>query len=215
MYVFPMTIIEKQQQDHKRQQQQTSASPLPLPLLLVNDTRTTTGTCTTMISSLSSSSVSSASSITSSSSLSLLLDTLPNEAIGLIIKHACSDMTSIMNLATISDTIRIAIYDQQLLHCDRCSISLFSNNSLSISTAFTPHTKAFICATCHGKLCGYTLFDYDRKKCKPHRCDGCGKIECQRCMDAHLNNDDNVDGYGTENYCENCQDEFEFGMGGC
>ena len=150
----------------------------------------------------------------------LLLDTLPNEAIGLIIKHACSDMTSILNLATISDTIRIAIYDQKLLHCDQCNIPLFINNSLSINinnneNAVTPHTKAFSCGTCHDKLCGYTLFDYDRRKCKPQRCDGCGTIECQRCMDAHINKEENVDGYGTENYCENCQGEFEFGMGGC
>jgi hypothetical protein len=179
---------DRQQQD-RQQQQQASASPTPLPLPL-------------------------------SSSL-LLLDTLPNEALGLIIKHVCSDLTSILNLATISDTIRIAIYDQKLLHCDHCNIPFFSNNSLSMTinnndnNAVTPHTKAFSCATCHDKLCGYTLFDYDRRKCKPQCCDGCGKIECQRCLDAHLNKEENVDGYGTENYCENCQDEFEFGMGGC
>ena len=152
----------------------------------------------------------------------LLLDTLPNEAIGLIIQHVCSDLTSILNLATISETIRIAIYDQKLLHCDHCNIPFFSNNSLSMTinntdtnAAVTPHTKAFSCGTCHDKLCGYTLFDYDRRKCKPQCCDGCGTMECQRCLDAHLNNEENVDGYGTENYCENCQGEFEFGMGGC
>lgn len=139
---------------------------------------------------------------------------LPNEALALVLEH-CPDLESITNLAQAAKdhrpSVRRAIYHENLLSCDRCKNPFFSDEDLSI---VAPHTKAFSCSVCHQKLCGYLLFDYDRKGCKPQVCDGCGKIECMRCMQAHAT-EEQSDGYGTENYCEDCQGEFEFGMGGC
>jgi hypothetical protein len=138
------------------------------------------------------------------------IHSLPNDAVALILRH-CPDLDTLLNLASTSPVLRRAIYQENLLNCDRCKSPFFSDEELSDAA---PHTKVFSCSVCHEKLCGYTLFDYDRRKCKPQACDGCGKIECIKCMEGH-STEEQADGYGTENYCEECQGEFEFGMGGC
>lgn len=138
------------------------------------------------------------------------IQSLPSDAVALILRH-CPDLDTLLNLASTSHVLRQAIYRENLLTCDYCKGSLFSNEDLLEAA---PHTKAFSCSVCHTKLCGYVLFDYDKRKCKPQACDGCGKIECIKCMEAHATEEE-TDGYGTENYCEDCQGEFEFGMGGC
>lgn len=138
------------------------------------------------------------------------IEYLPGDALALIVNY-CPDLNSIQNLASSSRLLRTAIFRQNLLHCDRCQIPLFEDSLLSVAT---PHTQPVSCAICQAKLCGYQLFDYGRKNCKPQRCDGCGAIECLACMESHVS-DEFADGYGTENYCGACQAEFEFGMGGC
>ena len=138
------------------------------------------------------------------------IHSLPHDTIALILAH-CPDLDTLLNVAATSSMLRYAIYRENLLSCDRCKCPFFNDADLSEAT---PHTKAFSCSVCGEKLCGYTLFDYDKRKCKPQACDGCGKIECIKCMEAHAT-DEQADGYGTENYCEICQGEFEFGMGGC
>eukprot|EP00532_Pseudo-nitzschia_australis_P019881 CAMPEP_0168305516 /NCGR_PEP_ID=MMETSP0142_2-20121227/50491_1 /TAXON_ID=44445 /ORGANISM="Pseudo-nitzschia australis, Strain 10249 10 AB" /LENGTH=179 /DNA_ID=CAMNT_0008257021 /DNA_START=17 /DNA_END=556 /DNA_ORIENTATION=- len=135
---------------------------------------------------------------------------LPPDVFALIVSH-CPDLKSITELGSTSTPLRRMIFHQSLLNCDRCRTPLFADEDLSVRA---PHTKAFSCSVCHAKLCGYQLFDYDRRNCKPQRCDGCGSLECLACMKAHTS-EEHADGYGTENYCEACQGEFEFGMGGC
>ena len=136
------------------------------------------------------------------------IDTLPADALTLVMGH-CPDLDTLRNLASTSPALRKAIY-QHNLSCDSCRSPFFADDSLKAS----PHTKAFSCSVCHQRFCGFTLFDYDRRKCKPQVCDGCGTIECSKCMEAHTT-DEQADGYGTENYCAICQESFEFGMGGC
>mmetsp|Transcript_30038 Transcript_30038/g.45553 ORF Transcript_30038/g.45553 Transcript_30038/m.45553 type:complete len:174 (-) Transcript_30038:175-696(-) len=138
------------------------------------------------------------------------IHSLPDDAVALILRN-CPDMNTLMNVASASPVIRRTMYHQLLLTCYRCQTHLFSDENLS-EPAF--QTKAFSCSVCHEKLCGYTRYDYDRRKCKPQICDACGKIECMRCMESHFT-DEQADVYGTENYCEDCQAAFEFGMGGC
>ena len=136
------------------------------------------------------------------------IDNLPTDALTQVLGH-CPDLDTVRNLASTSAALRISIYHQNL-SCDSCKSPFFADDSLKAS----PHTKAFSCSVCHQRFCGFTLFDYDRRKCKPQVCDGCGAIECSKCMEAHTT-DEEADGYGTENYCAVCQENYEFGMGGC
>ena len=138
------------------------------------------------------------------------IHSLPREALALILGH-CPDLDTLLKLASTHPMLRKSIYHQRLLSCDCCESPLFKDDSL---TKAAPHTRSFSCSVCHQKFCGFTLFDYNKRYCKPQICDGCGAIECSRCMEAH-SSEDQQDGYGTENYCEECQGEFEFGMGGC
>jgi len=138
------------------------------------------------------------------------IKSLPIDALAIIFRH-CPDLDTLLNLASADPVLRRAIYHGNILTCDCCDSPLFSNEDLSEAA---PDTKVFSCSVCHAKLCGYTKYDYDKRRCKPQVCQGCGKIECIRCMEAH-STDEDADGYGTENYCEDCQAEFEYGMGGC
>ncbi|VEU34917.1 unnamed protein product [Pseudo-nitzschia multistriata] len=141
---------------------------------------------------------------------SIPLQDLPCDAFALVVSY-CPDLESLTNLGSASHPLGRMVFRQNLLNCDRCRIPLFADENLS---SRTPHTRAFSCSVCRSTLCGYQLFDYDRRNCKPQKCDGCGSIECRACMEAHTS-DEHADGYGTENYCKACQGEFEFGMGGC
>mmetsp|Transcript_27814 Transcript_27814/g.67671 ORF Transcript_27814/g.67671 Transcript_27814/m.67671 type:complete len:167 (+) Transcript_27814:82-582(+) len=144
----------------------------------------------------------------SSSSTNLLrLDKLPQDAMSQVLVHCCSDFSTIRSLANASQVFQATIYNQDW-KCHCCSDPLFVGSDLETNK----HAQPFICAVCHKKLCGESI-DYDRRHCRPQKCDGCGKIECYHCQQAHMQ--DSSDGYGTENYCEECQAEFEFGMGGC
>lgn len=136
------------------------------------------------------------------------IDNLPTDALTQVLGH-CPDLDTVRNLASTSPALRKSIYHQNL-SCDSCKSPFFADDSLKAS----PNTKAFSCSVCHQRFCGFTLFDYDRRKCKPQVCDGCGAIECSNCMEAHTT-DEEADGYGTENYCAVCQENYEFGMGGC
>lgn len=127
-----------------------------------------------------------------------------------VLNH-CSDFPTILNLVNASeDDFQAAVYNQGW-KCHRCRDPLFVGSSPLLET--NKHTNPFICAVCQKKMCGESI-DYDRRYRRPQKCDGCGKIECYDCQQAHMQ-EDSDDGYGTENYCEECQAEFEFGMGGC
>ena len=140
------------------------------------------------------------------------LDRLPQDAMSQILIH-CSDFSTILNIAKASPVFQSTIYNQGW-KCHRCSDPLFvGGGSLSSSLETNKHANPFICAVCHKKICGESIA-YDRRHCRPQKCDGCGKVECYDCQQAHMQ-DINDDGYGTENYCAECQAEFEFGMGGC
>ena len=141
-----------------------------------------------------------------SSSTNLRLDKLPHNAMSQVLVHCCSDFSTILNLANASQVFQATIYNQNW-KCHRCSDPLFLGSSLETNKL----AKPFICGVCHKKICGESI-DHDRRHCRPQKCDGCGKIECYDCQQAHMHYSD---GYGTENYCEECQAEFEFGMGGC
>ena len=133
------------------------------------------------------------------------LQALPSDALSSILEH-CPDIQSILNLGQTSDKLREAIYHQKW-KCKNCRDPIFVASDLSSARFANP----FMCGVCRAKLCGQSV-DYDKRLCRPQKCDGCGKVECHSCMSAHMGNED---GYGTENYCEACQAEFEFGMGGC
>ena len=158
------------------------------------------------------------------------LHTLPTDAIGSILNH-CSDFASILNLGQTYPLLSQAIFSQHWT-CQNCSDPIFESlddieQTYESNIIRNGHPSAlattgqhfnrrkrktpFMCAVCHAKFCGETV-DYDKRYCRPQPCDGCGKIECHTCLSAHLGNSD---GYGTENYCQDCQAEFDFGMGGC
>ena len=132
------------------------------------------------------------------------LQSLPVDAISSIL-GLCSDFDSIKNLGQ-NDHLRQTIYNQHW-KCMRCQDEIFKAADLRTD----PHASPFMCQVCQQKFCGQAV-DYDKRFCRPQTCDGCGKVECHRCMSAHMVNGD---GYGTENFCEDCQAEFDFGMGGC
>lgn len=132
------------------------------------------------------------------------LQCLPKDAISAILKN-CDDFQTILNIAQ-NDRLREAIYSQGW-KCGHCQNPIFTDSDLSTAK----HVNPFICAVCQENFCGEAV-DYDKRSCRPQKCDGCGKIECFRCLEAHMGDED---GYGSENYCEECQAEFEFGMGGC
>ena len=137
--------------------------------------------------------------------LSPSLQGLPVDALSTILSH-CTDFQSLLSLGNSSARMQETIY-QQSYGCKNCRGNIFISPHLE-----TPqYSKPFICAVCHGKLCG-NWADYDKRKCKAQKCDGCGKVECSACQGKHMVNQD---GYGTENYCQDCQETFEFGMGGC
>ena len=140
------------------------------------------------------------------------VDRLPMDAIVLIVQYCETDFTTLRNLVQSCARMRKVIHQHKLLHCDHCSVALYVDEECTIPT---PNTRLFSCHGCSAKLCGYQFFDYDRRQCKPQTCEGCGQIECYQCLEAHTNNETNEDGYGTESYCNKCQSEFEFGMGGC
>ena len=132
------------------------------------------------------------------------LQALPKDAISSILQH-CSDFRSILSIAQ-NEYLRNVIYSQRW-ECKHCRNEIFINSELTTRK----HAHPFTCSVCHGKFCGETV-NYDKRFCRPQRCDGCGKLECHECLDAHMRESD---GYGMENYCRECQAEFEFGMGGC
>ena len=138
------------------------------------------------------------------------IHSLPGDAVALVARHA-PDLETLKNLAAASPLLRKTLFEENLLCCDHCHNALYSDDSLKQPA---PHTQPFSCAVCRGKFCGFRLFDYARRSCKPQKCDGCGTIECLDCLQKHTT-DEQMDGYGTENYCSGCQEEYEFGMGGC
>mmetsp|Transcript_7353 Transcript_7353/g.14011 ORF Transcript_7353/g.14011 Transcript_7353/m.14011 type:complete len:147 (+) Transcript_7353:159-599(+) len=132
------------------------------------------------------------------------LQSLPNYAISSILQH-CSDFQSILSIAQ-NEALRQVIYSQSW-KCGHCHDQIYMAPDLTTRK----HANPFMCSVCHGKFCGEAV-DYDKRFCRPQKCDGCGKLECHKCLEAHMDKDD---GYGTESYCQECQAEFEFGMGGC
>lgn len=134
------------------------------------------------------------------------LQALPSDAMGCILNQI-SDATTLMNLAASNPAMKIAIF-QQGWTCRNCHTCIFIDPQLNSAS---PQAHFFMCFVCHGKFCGERV-DYDKRHCRRQTCSGCGQVECHACMEAHLGNDD---GYGTENYCQECQDKFEFNMGGC
>ena len=129
------------------------------------------------------------------------LQALPGNAITAILQH-CSDFDSILNLAKTSDAIRMAIYLQQW-PCSRCNTQIFADADLTTST----HAAPFMCSVCHEKLCGESV-DYEKRWCRPQKCNGCGKLECHQCLEARVGN---ADGSGSENMCQKCQLSMEEG----
>ncbi len=138
------------------------------------------------------------------------IHSLPGDAVAMVAKNT-PDLETLQNLAAASPLLRTALFENNLLSCDHCQTPLYADATLKQPAK---HTKPFSCSVCHSKFCGYQLFDYSRKQCKPVRCDGCGAVECLKCLQAHTT-EEQMDGYGTENYCASCQEEYEFGMGGC
>lgn len=145
---------------------------------------------------------------------------LPSDAVSAILNQ-CSDFQSIFALGQSSPQLQEAIYNQQWA-CTKCTDLIFKTpNELKGASSSTKSRRRrhdnnitkqpFICQVCHDKFCGERV-DYDKRFCRPQKCSGCGKVECYQCMTNHMGNDD---GYGSENYCADCQAEFEFSMGGC
>ena len=142
----------------------------------------------------------------SSSTPTFLLEQLPQDALSQVVDLCADSLTQIRQLAAASDVVRGAIFHQHW-KCHRCNDPLFVASDLST----TKLAKPFVCGVCHGKFCGASI-DYSKRHCRPQRCEGCHKVECYECQQQHLLH---LDGYGTENYCQDCQAEFDFGMGGC
>ena len=137
---------------------------------------------------------------------SSLLEALPQDALSQVVDLCADSLSQIRNMAGASEGLRETIYQQQW-KCHKCHCSIFVASDLTTDK----HAKPFVCGVCHRKFCGESV-DYDRRHCRPQRCEGCGKVECYDCQQQHLQA---ADGYGTENYCQDCQAEFDFGMGGC
>jgi len=146
------------------------------------------------------------------------LEGLPADALCCIVSYSAADMATIDNLAAASHRLQKVILQQLQWKCKTCTELIFPPPESTISTTTTTTTthpgtaKPFICEVCHGTFCGSKSADYHKRHCRPELCHGCGKQECHVCLESHLGG---ADAYGSENYCQDCQAEFEFGMGGC
>ena len=154
------------------------------------------------------------------------LTDLPSESLGSIMEQVGGDFQALLGLAN-SDRRLQSILQQW--KCFKCKDGIFvagptskgKNDAmkkdgkkdkdddtkpesskdtlvLSIPDQATP----FLCGVCGAKLCGQDGFG--KRFCTGHKCSGCGKLECHRCMCAHLEACGACTRFATQ-YCQQCQ----------
>jgi len=154
------------------------------------------------------------------------LTDLPSESLGSIMEQLGGDFQALLGLAN-SDRRLQSILQQW--KCFKCQDGIFvagppcskKNDAmkkdgkkdknddtkpefskdtlvLSIPDQATP----FLCGVCGAKLCGQDGFG--KRFCTGHKCSLCGKLECFRCMRAHMEDCGACARFGTR-YCQECQ----------